>query len=158
MAAIHGKTSKRKESQLVQGERQDANLCAVDSTSKDDTVTFVQTCAESKRKDHRNEVTLMPKGRTILHCHAYTEKIRHSRWRFGFREREEAAKDSEKRRIVYRRANGLAFFQSNPFPPGCTCVACEYCIISLITLSVITALIRRENPREDHRGHGHYPA
>src|SRR5262245_58101656 len=40
-----------------------------------DTVTFVQTCAESIGRITDIEVTLMPKGRNILHCHAYTEKF-----------------------------------------------------------------------------------
>ena len=38
-----------------------------------DTVTFVQTCAESNGRITDIEVTLMPKGRNVLHCHAYTE-------------------------------------------------------------------------------------
>lgn len=40
-----------------------------------DTVTFVQTCAESNGRITDIEVTLMPKGRNVLHCHAYTEKF-----------------------------------------------------------------------------------
>jgi quercetin dioxygenase-like cupin family protein len=38
-----------------------------------DRVTFVQTCAESNGRITAIEVTLMPKGRNPLHCHAYTE-------------------------------------------------------------------------------------
>lgn len=38
-------------------------------------MTFVQTCAESKGKITDIEVTLMPKGRNILHCHVYTERF-----------------------------------------------------------------------------------
>jgi quercetin dioxygenase-like cupin family protein len=40
-----------------------------------DTVTFVQTCAESNGRITDIEVTLMPKGRNPLHCHAYPEKF-----------------------------------------------------------------------------------
>jgi len=40
-----------------------------------DRVTFVQTCAESNGRITDIEVTLMPKGRNILHRHAYTEKF-----------------------------------------------------------------------------------
>ena len=40
-----------------------------------DTVTFVRTCAESNGRITDIEVTLMPKGRNVLHCHAYTEKF-----------------------------------------------------------------------------------
>jgi len=38
-----------------------------------DTVTFVQTSADSNGKATELEVTLMPKGRNVLHCHDYTE-------------------------------------------------------------------------------------
>ena len=41
-----------------------------------DTVTFVQTAAGSNGKATELEVTLMPKGRNVLHCYAYTEVFR----------------------------------------------------------------------------------
>lgn len=40
-----------------------------------DTVTFLQTSAESKGRITDIEVTLMPKGRNVLHCHAYPERF-----------------------------------------------------------------------------------
>ena len=40
-----------------------------------DSVTFLQTSAETKGKTTELEVTLMPKGRNVLHCHAYPEKF-----------------------------------------------------------------------------------
>jgi quercetin dioxygenase-like cupin family protein len=40
-----------------------------------DRVTFLQTSAQSNGRITDIEVTLMPKGRNVLHCHAYTEKF-----------------------------------------------------------------------------------
>jgi mannose-6-phosphate isomerase-like protein (cupin superfamily) len=40
-----------------------------------DTVTFLQTSAESNGRITDLEVTLMPKGRNVLHCHDYPEKF-----------------------------------------------------------------------------------
>jgi mannose-6-phosphate isomerase-like protein (cupin superfamily) len=40
-----------------------------------DKVIFLQTSAESNGRITDIEVTLMPKGRNVLHCHAYTEKF-----------------------------------------------------------------------------------
>ncbi len=40
-----------------------------------DTVTFLQTSAETNGRITDLEVTLMPKGRNVLHCHAYPEKF-----------------------------------------------------------------------------------
>ena len=40
-----------------------------------DSVTFVQTSAETGGKRTAIEVTLMPKGRNVLHCHLYTERF-----------------------------------------------------------------------------------
>ncbi len=38
-----------------------------------DSVTFLQTSAETNGRTTELEVTLMPKGRNVLHCHAYAE-------------------------------------------------------------------------------------
>jgi mannose-6-phosphate isomerase-like protein (cupin superfamily) len=38
-----------------------------------DSVTFLQTSAETDGRTTELEVTLMPKGRNVLHCHAYPE-------------------------------------------------------------------------------------
>jgi hypothetical protein len=40
-----------------------------------DTITFLQTSAESNGRITDVEVTLMPKGRNVLHCHVYPEKF-----------------------------------------------------------------------------------
>lgn len=40
-----------------------------------DTVTFLQTSVETNGRITDLEVTLMPKGRNVLHCHAYPEKF-----------------------------------------------------------------------------------
>ena len=40
-----------------------------------DRVTFLQTCAASNGRITDLEVTLMPKGRNALHCHAYAEQF-----------------------------------------------------------------------------------
>lgn len=38
-----------------------------------DSVTFLHTSAETNGRTTELEVTLMPKGRNVLHCHAYPE-------------------------------------------------------------------------------------
>jgi hypothetical protein len=40
-----------------------------------DTITFLQTSAESNGRITDAEVTLMPKRRNVLHCHVYHEKF-----------------------------------------------------------------------------------
>jgi quercetin dioxygenase-like cupin family protein len=40
-----------------------------------DSVTFLQTSAETNGRTTEVEVTLMPKGRNVLHCHTYPEKF-----------------------------------------------------------------------------------
>jgi hypothetical protein len=50
------------------------NMPRVNPISKD-TLTFLQTSAESNGKITDVEVTLMPKGRNVLHDHAYPEKF-----------------------------------------------------------------------------------
>jgi len=72
----------RGKTQSVQKAKQAAKRKGVDELKRtilnpifNDTVTFVQTCAESNGRITDIEVTLMPKGRNVLHCHAYTEKF-----------------------------------------------------------------------------------
>ena len=40
-----------------------------------DSVTFLQTSAQSKGRITEAEITLMPKGRNPLHCHPFLEKF-----------------------------------------------------------------------------------